>query len=199
MCIIIYKPENIILSKNTLMTSYDWNIDGVGYMYWDSECNRLVIKKGFFDFDSFYKSYKKHQYKRCVIHFRKVTHGVVNEENCHPFVVNDNLAFVHNGVISNTKIYKKERSDTWHFNECILKPMVSDYPDIWKHKTFKYLIQNYIRKSKLVFMNNLGEVKIYNESYGIWESGCWFSNDYYQYDLENIISSVELSKNSAIR
>ena len=190
-CIAIYKPEDITINNHVFENSFAWNEDGAGFLVWDSKRNKLICKTGFFTLEDFLHAFKPYQKKRAVIHFRKVTHGPVNEANCHPFMVNDDLGFVHNGVIRNVKIWDKNFSDTWHFNEAIMKPFIKDYGDIWQHKTFRYLIQKYINKSRLIFMSNTGDYKIYNEAYGIWDSGCWFSNDYYQYDIKDLSANWE--------
>jgi hypothetical protein len=180
MCIAIYKPENTYVKKHTLQTCFNNHSDGAGFMVFDHKQEQLIVEKGFFSFRKFWRAYKKYKYHRAVIHFRYATHGETDEKNCHPFMVNENLGFVHNGVLQ-VRTEQKEYSDTWHFNELILKPIVNDFPNAWMHKTMKQLIESFLSdKNKLVFMDRKGNVTIYNEALGFWDADCWFSNETYK-------------------
>lgn len=183
MCIAIYKPENTFVKKHTLQTCFNNHPDGAGFMVFDHKEERLIHEKGFFSFRKFWRAYKKYKYFRAVIHFRYATHGQTDEKNCHPFLVNENLGFVHNGVL-NVRTDNKDYSDTWHFNENILKPMMNDFPNSWMHVTVKQLIEGFLaERNKLIFMDSKGNVTIYNEELGVWDAECWFSNDTYKVHL----------------
>jgi len=178
MCIAIYKPEQKIISKTTLQECYSSNPDGAGFMY--AEDKQLQIQKGFFSFDSFYDAYKQHQDKKVVIHFRIKTHGEINETNCHPFAVNSSLAFVHNGIINGLDGDKK-LSDTIHFNEQILQPLVNKWGNLALFQDpMINLIEGRIGYSKLIFLDRHGNHKIMNESKGQWDDGVWYSNNSYK-------------------
>jgi hypothetical protein len=141
----------------------------------------LIVKKGFFTFEDFWQEYSLYELENIVAHFRIGTHGLKNAENCHPFLVNDNLGVAHNGVITEIHKVGSENSDTWFFNELVLKPLMSKFPDVWRHKTIKHLIMKKIGSyNKLVFMDNNGNVQIYNAEKGEQDLGCWFSNTDYK-------------------
>ena len=57
MCIAILKPEDKVLSKDTLEECWNSNPDGAGFMY--AENGKLHIHKGLMSFSSFYRAYKK--------------------------------------------------------------------------------------------------------------------------------------------
>lgn len=178
MCIIAYKPKGITLPSQTLKNCFVNNSDGAGFMV--AVDGRLIVKKGFFTFESFWKAYVEYEQENVVAHFRIGTHGLKNADNCHPFLVTPNLGFVHNGVLSDCHKTGSEHSDTWHFNDSVLQPLMGEYNNAWKHKTIKYLISKRIGTwNKLVFMSNDGEVQIYNEERGEKKFGCWFSNSDY--------------------
>ena len=140
--------------------------------------NKLIIKKGYFDFESFYGEYKKDELNQCVIHFRIKTHGVIDEVNCHPFIVTPNLAFIHNGIVSG--FGTATHSDTYMFNEEILKPMIKRFgKKIFQDQAFKLLTEGCIGYSKLVFLDNYGHYEIYNEDRGDWVGNVWYSNTSY--------------------
>jgi predicted glutamine amidotransferase len=100
MCIIAIKPEGVSIPIERLKNCWDNNPDGAGLMY--SENNELKIIKGLMDFDSFIKAYNDISplEKKIIIHFRYATHGKVCKDLTHPFDIDKDLAFVHNGVLS---------------------------------------------------------------------------------------------------
>ena len=177
MCIAIYKPEGKVIPYETLKRCFTANPDGAGYMFHKN--GKLHVFKGYFTMDEFWKAYKRDQKKECVIHFRIKTHGLINEENCHPYRVNDDLAFVHNGVISGYSDLNK--SDTWLFNEDIIQPFVRRWGNLEIFEDpIKKLIESRIGYSKLIFMDNQGNSKIFNEDKGHWDDGVWYSNTSYK-------------------
>jgi hypothetical protein len=177
MCIAIYKPEGKVIDKATLAECYRSNPDGAGFMY--AERKKLNVEKGFFSFDSFYDAYKKHEHKQTVLHFRIKTHGKVDTTNCHPFMVNPSLGFVHNGVISG--FGDADHSDTIGFNHGVLQPLVSKWGNLAIFQDpMKDLIESRIGYSKLIFLDRHGNHNIFNEAKGNWDDGVWYSNTSYK-------------------
>ena len=174
MCIAIYKPQDKKISKKVLQRCYDANPDGAGFMF--AEDKELHLHKGYFKFDEFYKEYKEHESKQALIHFRIKTHGKLDKENCHPFLVNNGLGFIHNGIISG---YGDDKlSDTIQFNNAILKKIVAKHGNMGLFDDpMVELIENVIGYSKLVFLDRHGNFNIMNEEKGHWYNGVWYSND----------------------
>jgi predicted glutamine amidotransferase len=178
MCIAILNPNNVTLKKKVLKTCWENNTDGAGMLYLAD--GKLTTHKEMSNFDSFYDHYanvrKQYKSSQVVIHFRISTHGKVNLTNCHPFIVNDDWGFVHNGIISAAP-KNEEFSDTYMFNREILQKLPTD----WIHNDAIYdLVQDYIGSSKLLFLNQNNEAFIVNEDWGVWDLGCWFSNTTYK-------------------
>lgn len=196
MCIIFHKPKNIILPNEVLENCWKSNPHGAGFMV--AKDNKLIVNKGFFSLEEFINAYDVYKTENIVAHFRWATHGNKDTNNCHPFVVNENLAFAHNGVIHGIHKTGSVNSDTWHFNEEIIKPLVNEFPNAWKHKTLKFLLQEKIGKTnKLVFLSADGSVSIYNEERGEKAYGCWFSNvDYKELRNRNYSSYSRYNNNS---
>ena len=179
MCIAILSKKDLLVPHKHLKECWDHNDDGAGFMY--AENGKLIIKKGLMTFDKFMEAYEPHEAKACVLHFRITTHGNTDEENTHPFQVGNDLGFVHNGIISNVETKSnKDLSDTNHFNRQYLKELYKQDKNFIYKDIYASLISNFINNSKLIFLNNRGESRIINESYGKWDKGIWYSNTSYQ-------------------
>lgn len=178
MCIAILNTPKQILSKETLNNCWINNGDGAGMLY--IQDGKLTVFKELDSFKKYYNHYKdakkKNKKSWFVLHFRISTHGKVNETNCHPFLVNDSLGFVHNGMIYGLE-RSTELSDTYLFNQTILKGL----PQGFEHnEAIKNLLDSFIDGSKLIFLNDKNEWSIVNESAGHWADGNWFSNRTYE-------------------
>jgi predicted glutamine amidotransferase len=133
------------------------------------------------NFDKFYKEYSKqrkvNKTSNFILHFRIATSGKIDRANCHPFSVNKNLAFVHNGMININQL-NANVSDTYTFNELILKKLPTTFLN---NHAILDLIENYIGYSKLVFLDNDNTASILNEDLGHWDAdNNWYSNNSYQ-------------------
>lgn len=179
MCIAIYKPEGFILTPDTIKESWASNRDGAGFMYHENE--QLFVVKGLMTLAEFEEAYEPHKTKDCVLHFRIKTHGATDQTNTHPFNIDENLGVVHNGIISAVDTSTDTtKSDTWHFAQNHLYEFRMDNKKFFLNPVYKAMIENYIGYSKLIFMDNMGNVEIMNENKGVWDSGCWFSNTSYR-------------------
>ena len=177
MCIAIMKSENKKISKTTLQRCYESNPDGAGFMF--AANKELTVKKGYFTFKEFYKEYKPHENKQVLLHFRIKTHGPIDKNNCHPFLVNSGLGFIHNGIISGYGDNKQ--SDTIDFNKSILQKIVAKHGNMGLFDDpMVELIENVIGYSKLVFLDRHGNYRIMNEDKGHWNNGVWYSNNSYK-------------------
>lgn len=175
MCIAILNAKGT-LSLKTFKNCWEANPDGAGLCYYDGE--RIQIIKEMKSVKSLHKQYvsirEKFPAVDIAIHFRIATHGRVNSTNCHPFKVNKNTAFIHNGIISNVGT-NPDFSDTYIFNETILKALPSTFI---KNTAILELLGAYIGYSKIVVIS--GEFStIINEELGHWDAGNWYSNKSY--------------------
>jgi hypothetical protein len=170
--------KGVTLKKHILKTCWENNTDGAGILY--VEDGRLEVYKELHSFKKFIKTYNEIRMvnkDNMVLHFRIATHGGVDHDNCHPFLVNNNLGFVHNGIIRDLVGHSKDKSDTNLFCE-----MLRTLPKGWERNEAMYkLVGSAIGfYNKLIFLNNQGEFKIVNEHEGVWDMGCWFSNRTYK-------------------
>ena len=182
MCVIIYKPFDKQLSMERLQEAHKANPDGCGFMW--AANGELHIAKGCGDFMTFHFPYlyftMKNPKSDFVLHFRTASASDISHEACHPFYINDNLGFAHNGnLIEFAKYFGKgrndNRSDTQAFRDQILKKFPQDFLSI---PEIRDLLEQYCRESysKMVFMDAQGKVTIINEQGGYWEDGVWYSN-----------------------
>ena len=178
MCIIVAIPQGKQVTKQTLKRCWDNNPHGGGFMY--SNSNKVIVNKEMASFKKYWKAFtqaKENHDTSFVCHFRISTHGKINETNCHPFLVNKNLGFAHNGIIYAAP--KSDNfSDTYMFNEAILKHLPNNFLTNTAHVS---LISQYIGSgSKLAFLNTKGEITIINDKAGVWDDGVWYSNTGYK-------------------
>jgi len=184
LCIIVVKPQDKKIDKKVLQNCWNRNKDGGGFMY--AGQHGIVIRKELHNFKNLWNDYQKRIIntkqelkKNVVFHFRIRTHGEVDEENCHPFYINNGkMAFCHNGTIHNMKTSKDSKlSDTVRFRNHILNHL----PKNWiKNKALLTLVYEFISYNKFAFMETNGDVHILNEEKGEWDKGVWFSNGTYK-------------------
>lgn len=175
MCIIILNTKNT-LTKETLQESWKSNPDGAGLMYSDGQ--RLKIFKELKNKDKFFKEYYrvrgKYPLNNIVLHFRIKTHGQIDIHNTHPFRVNKNLAFCHNGILSCVDVPKDSKlNDTILLNETILKNLPDGFE---QNEAIIKLLEEFIGLNKIVLLDNLNQYTIINADMGHWKDGNWYSN-----------------------
>lgn len=176
MCIAILNTKKAgRLPKKQIQNSWDNNDMGAGLLW--NKGNKLSVFKSY-DYDDYLEKYNELRDDKSigniVLHFRIATSGYNGEHNLHPFLTNDNLGFVHNGVIKG--LGNKSFSDTYEFND-MLKKFSHNFLNC---DMTKYFISEYIGYSKLVFLDNKDKYTIINEELGKWSSGNWYSNDSYK-------------------
>lgn len=183
MCIAIVNKSEF-LAESVFENSFENNPDGCGMAYVMDGKVRII--HNLHSWKSLYDEYAlirpKTKYP-IMIHFRIGTSGIKDERNIHPFMINSDMALIHNGMISYNSIYE-DKSDTWHFVE-FLKSLKSPKnllnPDSIEFNSISALTSG----SKLCILHNSGRFSILNESAGTWDGDSWYSNNTYKYGLYN--------------
>lgn len=179
MCIAILNLKNT-LKREYITNSYNNNYHGAGFAYSNGES--MVVYKTDKGASAFYKAYKAARKKNpdipFLLHFRISTHGTISHDNLHPFVINDKVAFIHNGMVDLTghSSYDK-RSDTRYLCEEILAKL----PDGWQHSAGVHSLLSEIGGwSKFVTLDLEHKWSIINEDQGHWHEENWYSNNSYK-------------------
>lgn len=122
----------------------------------------------------------EYQKYNLIIHLRTASSSQIGVQYCHPFYVNENLAFVHNGNFYEFSQYfgngqYNQLSDTQAFNEFVLKKLPNGF---LQSLEIKQALENYCRESmsKIIFLESSDQIHIINEQAGYWENDIWYSN-----------------------
>lgn len=186
MCLLVKQSANApAISDEWLLDFYESNADGVGVMY--AFDGRLIVEKLLpKDGKEFVQFYKEHiNGKECAFHLRMKTHGHIDLTNCHPYEILNyddhgiDLWLMHNGILHTDNKADITKSDTWHYINDYLRPMLIDNPDFAFHPSFTALISDHIGNgNKFVLMDNYGRTATMNEDQGVYWGGRWLSNTY---------------------
>lgn len=178
MCLAIYKPAATKPDWTAYQNGHSSNPHSWGFAALHN--GHLLVVHGLGDYEEFRSAFEPYSECQAIIHFRWATHGNTDLLNCHPFMVSNDLAMIHNGIIDIECNVNKAMSDTWHFNELVLKPMHGRDPDFFLHGDMRYTQQQAHSGSKFCFLRADGMHGIWNEKAGTWASdGHWYSNTGY--------------------
>src|SRR5437660_7803104 len=153
MCLAILLPHDAKLSKEHASAGFSRNREGAGFAYIHK--NKVIVEKGFFDFDEFWQRFNEIQQKNTkpkLVHFRIATCGKVNEQNCHPWKLNDSAALIHNGTFDEFKDEPERISDTGLFVEKRLLPIFSKYKYPLPNKGLSWMLEKVISNQKVAII-----------------------------------------------
>lgn len=175
MCLLIAKPAGTTIPEDAMRSGYDANDHGAGFAV--AEDGKVLIRKGFFNFDKFLKAYlevSKDQTLPALVHFRIGTSGHNDEDNCHPFVVG-NMAMAHNGVFPAFSFSGTE-SDTNRLS-IYLNALETTSPGIVLTPPMLGMLDDICdERNKLAFLTPSGKIQIVADRLGYWDDGIWYSN-----------------------
>lgn len=175
MCLIIHKPERVTIPEDWIQSSFIHNKDGWGVMYHNN--GAVQVEKGF-KLSALISCINRNMDKELAIHMRAATAGKVDIENCHPVRIVNGIWMMHNGIIGMPEKHQAW-SDTKHFAEYVVKPILQAYPHLFGTPFLEGMLSYFIGSgNKLLLMNEKGEVMIVNRSSGEEKEGCWLSNLY---------------------
>ena len=179
MCLLIHQPEGVRFSEEDFRNFFQRNSDGFGFMWGDGQrlhITKLVIEK----VGDIVKAYEALiPEKNAVLHFRMATHGPKTKQNVHPFRVTAEIGMAHNGILSSSNPFDKERTDSEHLIEYFIRPIAKVSPDLIFDARWGEMLASLIGASnRLVFMHADGRIAIINEKQGVRYKEAWMSNTY---------------------
>ncbi len=177
MCLIIHRPKSATIPPDYLANASRVNPDGWGVM-WQSK-GTIKITQGMGP--GLDKAVQAAGHHPCAVHLRYATHGKKNVANCHPFpILKGAYAIMHNGVINTVPIVKEDRSDSWHWANHVLAPLLAACPGLYDDPGFPgWLGQVVGTGNKLLLLRAAdGKVLFVNRELGVERDGLWLSNAY---------------------
>lgn len=186
MCLLLVASPNATPKKADLECASCNNPHGFGYaiitpdgiLTGRSMSSRKLIKE-------FLEVRKQYPNSYAMFHARFATHGVKNEENCHPFQVGgrEDTYLAHNGVLDVKIAGGDKRSDTRVFAEDIL-PSIGGISALDDDNVLG-MVSKWASGNKLVIFTLDPAAKydcyIVNEELGHWDNdGIWWSNNTYK-------------------
>jgi hypothetical protein len=186
MCLLVVCSPESTPRKKDLENASCSNPHGFGYAIIAGDkiiSNRgMSSKKLIAEFLAVRKEYPN---SYAMFHARYATHGVKNDENCHPFKVGgrSDTYLAHNGILDIDIHATDRRSDTRVFAEDTL-PMIGGAPALDDDNVWK-ILSKWSLGSKIAILTLDPKAKdncyIINESSGHWDNeGMWWSNDTYK-------------------
>lgn len=187
MCLIIRCETDKPISKLLLANMQKRNDDGFGFMF--IKDNKIkTYKDHSSDFEKLWEKYEEFKEFNPFIHLRYKTHGEIDWTNTHPYNCGHGIYLMHNGVINVDDSTDKSKSDTWHYIDQLIKPLIEIVPnphELIRSKKFKKIMEQQLgSNNRMVFGDRGGFVafgeknwhKITNEKTGCKDM--WVSNTY---------------------
>jgi len=182
MCLLVVCEPDSTPSKSDLTAGSCANPHGFGFAIHAGD--RIISERSMSAKKSiarFLELRKQYPSGYAMWHARYATHGVKNEQNCHPFVVggDERTYLAHNGVLDISIGKSDKRSDTRVFAEDTLPKIggvsALDDDNVW------IMVESWASGSKIAILTCDPTAKhpmyLINEKAGAWDDkGMWWSN-----------------------
>jgi predicted glutamine amidotransferase len=204
MCLLVVCKPNAIPKREELTEGACANPHGYGFaMVIDGKIFRYRTMSARKAVSKFIHMRQQYPQGYAIWHARYATHGVRNEDNCHPFQVGDDTDTVlaHNGVLDTFIGKDDKRSDTRIFAEDTL-PKIGGVLALEDENLYR-MVEGWATGSKIAVLttNPKAQYQLYliNESLGHWDdNGVWWSNSSYKRTTTTLGSYYKPSTTPAI-
>lgn len=187
MCVIIAREPQVLIPHDKLSSAAIVNPDGFGFSIIDRGKIETIhmFETGGNKAADIIKAFDDAKDHQCYMHLRYNTAGKSNIENCHPFQSfkgdGYEVQFMHNGTLGSFKQTASDYSDTYHFNEQIIKPTLKAFYELYgdgvlMDPTFKRILSEFKGGSVFTLYDSNGKELILGD--GKKYEGWWASNDY---------------------
>jgi hypothetical protein len=161
-----------------------------------------VIKSLDMDLFDILDLWEKYQDKELCVHFRFRTRGNKSLQNVQPIRVLSHkyhkreLWMMHNGTINGMVRPNSTKSDSVHFVEDYLRPMLRSNTGLIDQPPFQNILTKMVGTSRVLFMDGDGKVIYLNQFRGYTIGRTWLSNarsisDPWQRDAQNPLTKDE--------
>lgn len=178
MCLLMWKPAHVVLTRRDIADYYQHNSDGFGVMWQNPDTGRIAWYKMVGSQKATWRAYQTYAAGRdCALHFRMATSGLINVEMAHPFKVTDSIMMMHNGVLACRST--ASRSDTAEFAS-IMRRELERHPERLDDESYINALDDVIGPgNRLMFMRDGNpEPVIVGKDKGLEHNGSWYSNTY---------------------
>jgi hypothetical protein len=192
MCVIIVRDPGIEIPFAKIESACHVNSDGFGIVIADRGKQEIIKEFNPQGNDPARVARLLEQAKDnpLALHLRFATAGEKSSMNCHPFSTLTqadhglDVQFMHNGTLSAFTDSKSVMSDSYHFNEKVVRPLLIRSAaflgtELCLTDPFVFeVLDKYRGASKFVLFDDKGKSLIIGEADGKQFEGWWASNDY---------------------
>ena len=186
MCLLALINIDSVFTDIELMDFIEHNQDGLGFTRPDTHLlsvhtYKQPTTKGFVaKFREWHAATRADGQTTFAMHTRMKTHGAIDFHNAHPHYVTEEMQMMHNGILNIDCKSNPKNSDTIHYIEQVLRPLVAlTQESAWvlTSPVLDLIGQSIGASNKLVFCTPAG-FGVVNRQAGIEFRGSWFSNTY---------------------
>lgn len=177
MCLIIHRPAGAVIPEALLESAAAFNPHGFGVMSYTDHAGVRVERHARSRLDDILRACRAHADHEYVLHLRYRTRGSLDLANVQPLRVTRDIALAHNGTLDLAH-GDVQRSDTWHFVQHYLRPILQRRAETLHDRAFQELVRQWAgQNNRFVFMDARSRrTVIINAEAGRSVDGLWFSN-----------------------
>ena len=177
MCLIIHKPAGLRIPHELLIAAARLNADGWGLMGHDAAGRRLLERHAQLDVDALLQADEAHVDAEFALHLRRRTRGRVDQDNTHPFEIDEGVYLMHNGTLQFDEGLAGE-SDTRSFAERVLRPLSRRYPGLLVDREFLRLLELSLTPQNKAVLYDFPRRRfdVLNRGHGAEFEGLWLSS-----------------------
>ncbi|HEX4872863.1 MAG TPA: class II glutamine amidotransferase [Nevskiaceae bacterium] len=174
---IYHKPAGVALPEPLLLAGLSLNRDGWGIMGFDPAGRLILERETAIDRARLLHRVRLHRDAELVVHLRQITRGGSHEDNAHPLEIGNGVYLMHQGTLP-LETLLPGRSDTWHFGELVLGPLLERDPGLVSDPALHRLLELALREqNRMVLLSTASrKIQVLNRRLGVEVEGVWISS-----------------------